>query len=252
MKLKKHITGGQKYLKKFCVFVLGLFIFFSLTSCGGDRSSGKGGKSSPTKKIIAAAPRRIVTDGKSADWSGIEVLTPDVGSAERGEHPPEINLKSVKVTHDGNNIFFLLQAQHVGSGVVNIFVDSDGNKATGITRSLIGDKMKTVGFEPGWDYIIKLTYSSSFDRTGKGEPYLISQVEKFKKAKYGYSTTLVDKHRNNKDDPVYVGVTKEFQELRIPFDVLEIKPPTAVNLLFVEGHEECDEYGELIGAVIEE
>ena len=166
---------------KIYLFILAVFLSLSITQCSGNRPSGRseGALGSGSMKIKKVATGKIITDGRIEDWSDIEILTQDVGSGERGEHPPQIDLKLIKVTHDGGNLYFLLEAQPVAGGISGIYVDSDGNGATGLNSLMIGNKM--VEFQSGWDYIIKITYSSCMDIAGKVHPMLICQVEKLKK-----------------------------------------------------------------------
>lgn len=226
-------------MKKIYLSILILFLCFFVTQCSRKSPSGERGKASTFKRITRVHQGKIVIDGRVEDWNDIDPLTLDVGSKERGGSPPKIDLKSVKVTCDNDNLYFLLEATPVGGGIVNIYVDSDGNKSTGVDSLLIGRKMETVKFQAGWDYIIKLTYSFHAGSTKKVRPMLISQVEKFEKVKYGYQSKLVFEHKNNIHHSSYVGVKGRFQELRIPLQIFNIKLPTDIAFLFMEYDKHC-------------
>ena len=208
-------------MKKTYLSVVMIFLYVLLMKCDAHPFR----RSEKIHKIHRVSPGKIVIDGKFEDWKSIKDLTTDVGSKERGKFPPRIDLKSVKCTYDGDNFYLLLEAKPV-HGAVIIYVDSDGSKSTGVDSLVIGQKMQVVKFQQGWDYVIKLTYAPS---------YLTSQVEKIEKVKYGYKTKLVGKVRNSVNDPSYVGVGKRFQEVKVPLQILKIKPPTEIALLFMEG-----------------
>ena len=229
-------------MKKIYLSILILLLCLFLAQCSRKSSSGGSGKASTFKRITQVPQGEIVIDGRVEDWNDIEPLTSDVGSKERGKSPPKIDLKSVKVTCDNDNLYLLLEAIPVGSGIVSICVDSDGNESTGVDSLLIGKKMKMVKFQAGWDYIIKLTYSFHAGPTIKTRPMLISQVEKFEKIKYGYRSKLVFEHKNNIHHPSYVGVEGRFQELRVPLQTLNIRPPADIAFLFMEGGETMAKY----------
>jgi len=91
--------------------------------------------------------------------------------------------------------------------------------------------MKSVNFDSGWDYVVKLVYSSSQDG-----PILISQVEKIILVKYGHKSELVLKHKQSDTDRSYVGLSGGYQELRIPLNILNAKTPTDISFLFMEGN----------------
>lgn len=220
---------------KIYLFILAVLLSFSITQCSGNRPSGRneGALGSGSREIKKVATGKIVTDGRIEDWSDIGILTQDVGSKERGEHPPQIDLKLIKVTHDGDNLYFLLEAQPVAGGISSIYVDSDGNRATGLNSLIIGNK--TGEFHAGLDYTIKVTYSSCMGIAGEVRPMLIYQVEKLKKAEYGYKSELVGRHRDSNNDPSCAGIRGKFQEIKIPFRLLDMKPSTDIAFLFVEG-----------------
>ena len=216
------------------VYVFVLFLCLSVMQGGcSSPSSNEAGNASHRPREIGKSPGRITIDGKSGDWSEIRLVTQDVGSKERENASPRIDLKTVKLTHDGESLYFLLEAQPVSSGTVSIYVDSDGNKSTGVTSVLIGSKTKMPQL-CGWDYIIKLTYSS-YAVAGKTQPLLIYQVEKLEKTKYGHKSVLVGTHLNSRENHSYAGIEGKFQEIRIPFKTLGINLPTGIAFLFVEG-----------------
>lgn len=221
-------------MKRICYSAFILFLCFLLARCGQSFSGSSEGPQ-PRKSITKVSPGTIIVDGRPNEWSDIEPLTSEVGSPQRGDSPPDIDLNSIKVTYDGVNLYFLLEAEHVGSGTAEVIVDPDGDESTGVEEHLKNGKGKSVKVEGGWEYVIKLTYSYESTSAGRTRPMLISQVEKFKKIKYGYRSELVFEHKDSIQHPSYVGIKGRFQELKIPLQVLAIKPPTDIAFLFVEG-----------------
>ena len=211
-------------MKKIPAIVIIIFICLFMARCSSSASLSGGSKQS----IAKVSDGQIIIDGEASDWQDIAPLISNVGSFDRGDRAPDIDIKSVKAAYDEDNLYILLEAMHVGAGIACIEVDSDGDSSTGVALSL---KELDANFSKGWDYIIKLTYSFSADR----EPMLISQIEKYKKIKHGYKSELVFDHRDNIEDPSYVGATSRYQELSIPLYVLGIVPPQDIGLMFVEG-----------------
>ncbi|MFC1594770.1 hypothetical protein ACFL38_05530 [Candidatus Omnitrophota bacterium] len=230
-------------MKKIYFCILIVFFGLALARCSNGVSS--------TTALSSVAAGSISIDGRADDWDEIAALTSEVGLLERGNAAPRIDLKSIKAVSDGDNLYLLLEAKPVSGGVAHIYIDSDANAATGVDGILMGRKMDVVKLNVGWDYIVKLTYSSY----GGGIPLLISQVERFEKVAHGHKSELVFEHKDNKDNPSYVGATGSFQELRIPLEVLAVKPPTDLVFLFMEGKggmsTEYDTNCQLIKAKIE-
>lgn len=234
MRIPASPPSKMNNMKKIYYSILILFLCFFLVRCSKSSSSERG-RPLTHKRIDKVAKGRIVIDGRAGDWSDIEPLTSEVGSTERGESPPKIDLKSIKAAYDDDNLYLLLEAADVGGGMAEICMDSDGNESTGVDLHLEDRKKEKVELQGGWDYVIKLTYSFQVTSTGQSRPMLISQVEKFKKVKYGYQTALAFEHKNSIDHPSYVGVKGRFQELRIPLQALNVQPPTDAAFLFMEG-----------------
>ncbi|MHA1507022.1 MAG: hypothetical protein ACTSR0_07625 [Candidatus Asgardarchaeia archaeon] len=209
-------------MKKYIYFIP-LFLIVLVLGC----SKGESPRREARKKIVKVTEGSITTDGNPRDWKEIEALTLEVGSKERGTNPPKYDLKEVKVAWDEKNLYLLLEAIAGKEGsdtpLALIYLDSDGNKSTGINQLLLGRKMKIVEFPAGWDYIVKLT------------PSVIYQVEKFEKVKYGYKSRLVGKHRSSYQDPSFVGVAGDIIEIKIPLEIMNIDSPTRITFLFIEG-----------------
>ncbi len=221
-------------MKKTCSFLLVLSLAVFLTQCGPRPPAKKGKKTTKAKVIAVVADGKIVVDGDAGDWEEIGFLVKRIGLEERGKFPPRIDLKSAKAARDSGSLYLLLEAEPVSAGIAHIYIDSDGSKTTGVYDIMLGKKGEFPKLPQGWDYIIKLTYSSYTDG-GRVLPMLTSQVEKFLRVEYGYMSKLVFGHKNNKDNPAYVGARGVRQELRIPLKALNIKPPTDIAFLFVEG-----------------
>ncbi|MCK4648754.1 hypothetical protein KAT51_04435 [bacterium] len=209
-------------MKKYLCFIL-LFLLVLVLGCS--RSEFPGGKA--LKKIVKVTEGSITTDGNPGEWEEIEALTLEVGSQDRGTRPPKYDLREVKAAWDEENLYLLLEAvvgeEGLGAPLALIYLDSDGNKSTGINQLLLGRKMKPVEFPAGWDYIIKLTPSVTY------------QVEKFEKIPYGHKSELVGRRRTSYQDPSFVGVERDIIELRIPLEIMNIESLTRITFLFIEG-----------------
>lgn len=232
-------------MQKLYFFIPVLFFCLVLIQCGTAFSS---------QATIKIPQSKIFIDGKTGDWDDIEPLTLDVGSSDRGDSAPDIDLKSIKVSYGDDNLYLLLEAEPVGGEAI-IYVDSDGDKSTGTDSLLLGKKLKSVKFQSGWDFIIKLNYSFQTGTAIKSQAMLIYQVEEFEKAQYGHKSRLVFGHKDSIQHPSYVAVEGRFQELKIPLEVLNIKAPTDITFLFMEGwggmSTELDKHCQVIKARIE-
>ena len=196
-------------------------LFLVISGCGQNTSTDKTNRKSVS--VAGVPPGTIVIDGRANDWENVSAITPQVGLTDRGEMPPKIDLHSVKVTHDNKYIYFLLQAQPSGGGVVEIYVDADGEKATGTSIPVV----EKVVLDAGWDFVIKLTYAAG--------PVLTTQVEKFIVLPNGYKSELAFEHKNSWEDRSYTATSRQFQEFRIPLNAMNMTPPTDVAFLFTEG-----------------
>ena len=211
-------------MKKYIYFIP-LFLIVLVLGCSKGESPR--GKASSLNKIVKVTEGSITTDGNPREWEEIEALTLEVGSEERGNRPPKWDLREVKATWDEENLYLLLEAiageEGPGAPLALIYLDSDGNKSTGVNQLILGRKMETVKFPAGWDYIVKLT------------PLVIYQVEKLEKVKYGHKSKLVGEHRSSYQDPSFVGVAGDIIELRIPLEIMDMETPTNITFLFIEG-----------------
>jgi len=209
-------------MKRYVYFVIFLLVVFALGCSKGESPRGKA-----LKEIIKVSEDSITTDGNTREWEEIEALTSEVGSKERGTRSPRWDLREVKATWDEGNLYFLLEAVAGEEGpsapLALLYLDSDGDKSTGVNQLLLGPKMETVKFPAGWDYVVKLT------------PLVIYQVERLEKVQYGHKSKLVGKHRSNYQDPSFVGVEGDIIEIRIPLEILNIEFPTKITFLFIEG-----------------
>lgn len=230
-------------MKKYVYFVLLLLVVFVLGCSKGESPWGKA-----LKKIVKVTEGSITTDGNPGEWEEIKALTLEVGSKDRGTRPPKYDLREVKAAWDEKNLYLLLEAvageKGPGAPLALIYLDSDGNKSTGVSQLLLGRKMETVEFPAGWDYIVKLT------------PSVTCQVEKFEKIPYGHKSELVGKHRSSYSDPSFVGVAGDIIEIRIPLEIMNIDSPTRITFLFIEGSGggfadfSLSQHGESIKAVL--
>lgn len=209
-------------MKRYLYFILLFLLVFAVSCSKGESPRGKA-----LKKIMKVTEGSITTDGNPGEWEEIEALTLEVGSKDRGTRPPKYDLREVRAAWDEENLYLLLEAvvgeEGLGAPLALIYLDSDGNKSTGINQLLLGRKMKPVKFPAGWDYVVKLT------------PSVTCQVEKLEKIPYGHKSELVGEHRSSYNDPSFVGVERDIIELRIPLGIMNIEPPTRITFLFIEG-----------------
>jgi len=224
------------------VIILGGLLVFS--SCGG---------AGTFRPIESVSPGKIIANGGIEDWQAMDLaplenLEWKNTMFNKASNMHQRRIKSVRLAHDRENIFLLLQIepgieedfeQNRRSGHIGyIFLDTDGSDATGTRRS-IDDKYA------GWDYRIYLPtgFFSSTDATGLSTAnplasYKIEKLTRFTatKGQYGESyhceyRDISGGERNSNTHPTHIAFGANYLEVRLPIDVLRMYIPTRIKLI---------------------